>query len=306
MLALFKALADNTRLRLIAILDRGEFTVQELVEILDMGQSRVSRHLKILSEVGVVSVKREGTWAYYRLDPCNKLFRDQLPIIREHLSLLDGGAGDRTRITSLLAGRRKRSQEFFDQNANQWDRLVHDLLPTPDYQASLLGQLKACSTLVEIGVGTGALLADLSLKAGKVIGIDHAPAMLQAARERVLGQGVSNVELRLGEMEHLPLESSGADVVLLNMVLHHAASPETVLNEVARILRPDGHLLIFDLQRHHQEWVREKLADQWLGFESSELMSWCLNAGFTQPDCRILDGESTQHSVLQVSAHKGS
>jgi len=304
MLPLFKALADNTRLRLIAILDRGEFTVQELVDILSMGQSRVSRHLKILAEAGIIDVKREGTWAYYRLEPSSALFNAQLPLLRRHFPELEGASADSERITTVLAERRQRSQAFFEQHAKEWDRLVNDLLPTPDYLATLLETLEEYGLLVEIGIGTGTLLADLSRISSRVIGVDHAPAMLQLARERLSERNLQNVELRLGEMEHLPLESAEADVALLNMVLHHAASPETVLNEVARVLRPGGRLLIFDLRRHHEEWVRDKLADQWLGFECEELVEWCQCAGFGRSECHVIGGVTGQHSVLWLDAYK--
>mgnify|MGYP002397388447 CR=1 FL=1 len=304
MLSLFKSLADNTRLRLIAILDQGEFTVQELVEILVMGQSRVSRHLKILAEAGVVSVKREGTWGYYRLDPSNQLFRDLLPLLREQFAGLDGAQVDAANMTEVMAERRQRSQLFFEQHASDWDHLVHLLLPTPDYQVPMIEALDCCAVLVEIGVGTGRLLPVLSRKAQRVIGIDHAPAMLQAARERVAESCLLNVELRLGEMEHLPLESAAVDVALLNMVLHHAASPEEVLHEVARVLRPGGRLMVVDLFQHQQEWAREKLADQWLGFAGDELIQWCRNAGFVEPDYSIIEADDDQYSVLQLNATK--
>jgi len=302
MLDFFKALADPTRLRLVAILDRGEFTVQELVEILAMGQSRVSRHLKILLDAGVLGVKREGTWAYYRLATANPLLNSQLPMLREYFAKHDSNHRDAQAAAGILAHRRQRSQSFFDRHARQWDRLARELLPTPDYRERLLESIPRCETLVEVGVGTGSLLEPLSHKAQTVIGVDHSPAMLQTAREVANTAGLKNVDLRLGEMEHLPLEASTADVVLLNMVLHHAPSPEAVINEMSRVLNPGGRLLVVDLLRHQSEWVREKLADQWLGFTCDEVTVWSRQSGLSSTSCTVYPGQGGDYEVFQLTA----
>jgi len=304
LLPLFKALADNTRLRLIAILDRGEFTVQELVGILQMGQSRISRHLKILTEAGVISVKREGTWAYYRLDPQNSYFRSQLPELRDMFYEIEDAERDSAYVNEILAQRSDRSQKFFQQHAHEWDRLARELLPTPDYFPQLYESLPSGELLIEIGVGTGSMLRDLSCITRSVIGVDHSPAMLQAAGERVASDGLGNIDLRLGEMEHLPVENNVADVVLLHMVLHHAASPEAVIAEVQRVLRASGRVFIVDLLRHRHEWVRERLADQWLGFECSELEQWCRTCGLNDIRYQVTEGTSGQSSVVQLEAVK--
>jgi ArsR family transcriptional regulator len=301
---LFKALADPTRLRLVAILDRGEFTVQELVSVLDMGQSRVSRHLKILHDAGIVGVKREGTWAYYRLEPNNDNVSSQITLLRPRLSEIDGFERDGAGLASIMAHRRQRSQQFFDSHAQQWDRIARDLLPTPDYRNRLLSRIPDSGLLVEIGVGTGGLLVALSDKAEQVIGIDHSPAMLDSARARVDEDNLENIELRLGEMEHLPLESKTVDVIVLQMVLHHAPSPEKVMLEVKRVLRPGGIVLVADLERHEAEWARERLADQWLGFTSTELDAWCEKAELSVEDCLRVSGEKDGYPVLILQARK--
>jgi len=303
-LELYKALADPTRLRLIAILDHGEFTVQELVEILAMGQSRISRHLKILHAAGVVGVKREGTWGYYRLDPVNPLFKDHLPVLRARFDTLPHAGADAAAIVRLLARRRQRSQAFFESHASRWDQLVQDLLPTPDYQAKMLESMSPCATLVEIGVGTGVLLEPLSRKAQHLIGIDHAPAMLKTAHDRIVTLGLKNVELRLGEMEHLPLEGASVDGLVLHMVLHHASAPELVVREGARVLRPGTQITIVDLVRHPHEWVRERLADQWLGFTCEELESWCEHGGFEEIVCQEIAGKEEDYAVLICQARR--
>ena len=298
----FKALADPCRLRLVAVLLRGEFTVQELTRILGMGQSRISRHLKILAEAGVLSVKRQGTWSYYRASGDSPLFATLRPLIEEGMETLPGSSADLAAIASVLEERRRRSQEFFDRHARQWDELARTLLPVTDYLERLLGLVPAGKNVVEVGLGTGGLLPALAAKGARVIGVDHSPAMLDEARRRLAVAGIAGIDLRLGEMTHLPLPDNSADCAVLNMVLHHAADPPSVLAEIRRVLAPGGRLIMADLARHEREWVRERLADQWLGFSEEEMTSWLAAAGFTEVGCERLPGQEGEESVLLVQA----
>ncbi|WP_279384272.1 metalloregulator ArsR/SmtB family transcription factor [Geotalea toluenoxydans] len=196
MLETIKALADPCRLRLVAVLSIGEFTVQELTRILGMGQSRISRHLKILTDAGVLDVKRQGTWSYYRVGEANSFFSDIHPALKREMESLPGRADDTAAVARVLEERRRRSQEFFDQHARQWDDLARTLLPVPEYRERLLAKVPAAADVLEIGVGTGGLLPRLAAVASRVIGVDHSPAMLEEARHRV--GGLEEVELRLG------------------------------------------------------------------------------------------------------------
>lgn len=306
MLEFFKALADPCRLRLTAILLRGEFTVQELTAILGMGQSRISRHLKILTEAGVLSVKRHGTWSYYRVAGDNNFFAAIRPALEQELKTLPERACDLAAVARTLEERRRRSQEFFDLHARQWDDLARTLLPVPDYREKLLTLVPEGKVVVEVGLGTGGLLPALVAKARTVIGVDHSPEMLGEANRRMAASGVNGVDLRLGEMSHLPLPDNSADCAILNMVLHHAAAPVDVLNEISRVLSPGGILLLVDLARHEQDWVREQLADQWLGFEEDELRSWLESAGFKTIIAERVSGTARQESVLLVQGIKHS
>jgi ArsR family transcriptional regulator len=302
MLETLKALADPSRLRLTALLLSGEFTVQELTHIMAMGQSRISRHLKILTDAGVLAVKRQGTWGYYRIAAENRFFHDIRPVFEREVEALPERNRDLTAVVNILEERRRRSQEFFDRHARQWDDLARTLLPLPEYRQHLLAQLPECDTVLEIGVGTGVLLIELAARSSRVIGVDHSPVMLEEARRRLVDRGVIGVELRLGEMSHLPLPDASAGCVVINMVLHHAADPSVVLNEIRRVLSLGGTLLLADLARHEREAAREQLADQWLGFEEIELTGWLTTAGFSHIRCQRIAGIGAQETVLVVTA----
>jgi ubiquinone/menaquinone biosynthesis C-methylase UbiE len=154
--------------------------------------------------------------------------------------------------------------------------------------------------VLEIGVGTGGLLIELAARSSRVIGVDHSPAMIEEARRRLTNGGVSGVELRLGEMTHLPLPDGSVGCVVANMVLHHAADPAAVLAEIRRVLTPGGVVLLADLARHEREAAREQLADQWLGFEEDELMEWLKLADFAGIAIEHIAADAGQEAVLLV------
>ncbi len=299
---ILKALADPSRLRLVAVLLRGEFTVQELTIILQMGQSRISRHLKILTEVGILSVKRQGTWSYYRAGGDSPFFESILPVFEKELETLPERNEDLSGIAAVLEERRRRSQLFFDHNAGQWDSLARTLLPVPEYNSALLKQIPNGARILEIGIGTGGLLKELAAVGSRVIGVDHSPAMLEEAGHRLAADGVTGIDLRLGEMSHLPLSDSSVDCAVLNMVLHHAADPQEVFFEIRRILAGKGRLVLADLARHDRELAREQLADQWLGFEENELHQWLVAAGFKSILVEQISPLQGQETVLLVKA----
>ena len=300
MIDTFKALADPCRTRLTAVLLSGEFTVQELTRIMGMGQSRISRHLKILTEAGVLSVKRQGTWSYYRAGDGSRFFSAIRPAFERELGSLPERSRDLAAVAEVLEERRRRSQEFFDRHARQWDDLARTLLPLPEYRRRLLELVPDGVSLLEIGVGTGGLLTELAARASQVIGVDHSPAMLEETRRRLDDKGIGGIELRLGEMSHLPLPDGSVGCVVANMVLHHAADPAAVLAEIRRVLTPGGSLLLADLARHEREAAREQLADQWLGFEEAELTEWMIRAGFAEVIFERIAAVAGQEAVLLV------
>ena len=303
MLETLKILADATRLRILRILRQGDFTVQDLMQALQMGQSRISRHLILMNEAGLLKVEKQGTWHYYRLAPESRFFQKIWPAIEAHLDELAMREQDTAGILAIMAERRKRSQEFFDRHARDWDAMHNALLNLPDYESDLLELLPEGGLFAEIGVGSGMLLPLLIEKADRVIGLDHAPAMITLARETVQNHHLAEcVDLRLAEMNHLPLADGSVRAVVMNQVLHHAEQPGDVLREVARVLATAGLLVLADLSRHELDWAREKLADQWLGFKRQELEDWLAEAGMQICTYRESGGSGSYQGVLLLTA----
>ena len=320
-LSSFKALADETRLRILCILQSGAFNVNELVGVLEMGQSRVSRHLKILSDAGLVNARRDGVWVYYRL---SDLWKGrgasqsgsqnggvQLRYLRVLARELQHGR-DQQAIEACLQSRRERAHRFFAGVAPEWDRQRETVQGPPGHLDAVVDHLgtadlgtldlRDSGTVVDLGTGTGVLLSRLSSRARTVIGIDASTEMLQIAQRNVESQGLGNVELRLGALEHLPVPDHQADVMVANMVLHHVANPADVLGEVHRGLRPGGIFLLADLATHSEESYRENLGALWLGFERQELEAWLEEAYLELIEFTELPGEDHRPTVIVVVA----
>lgn len=301
MVDVFKALSDSCRIRLVAILLSGEFTVQELTAIIGTGQSRISHHLKSLNSAGLLSVKRQGTWSYYRISETNEFFLSILDAVKLAIERIPDRESDMAAVAGVLDARRIKSQDFFNSHARQWDELSRRLLPLPDYHKLLLQEVPAGRKLLEIGVGTGELLIQLAQISTEVVGVDHSPAMLAEAGLKV-DRFKGTVELRLGEMTHLPLADSSVDCVIANMVLHHAPQPLTVIKEIKRVLRGGGLLLVADLAQHSRESARDQLADQWLGFAPDEFSGWLRSSGFDTVKISVVAADIGQEAVLIICA----
>jgi SAM-dependent methyltransferase len=273
-----KALADPTRLRIVGLTLAQELNVQELTEVLAMGQSRISRHLKILSDSGLLACRRDGLWSFYRvaLEGRGRRFLHAIvPLLREEQLLKE----DQERSAERLAAGRSRARHFFDALAPEWDRGRREILGGADLDAEILRRLPACALAADLGCGTGALLEPMLERARTVIGVDGAPRMLALARRRCAGAGEA-VQLRLGELEHLPLRDGEAEAAVLNLVLHHLRAPLAGLHEAHRVLGTGGLLLVADFARHAREELRERFGDRWLGFSAAELEGWLEEAGF--------------------------
>ncbi|MFL5636097.1 MAG: ArsR/SmtB family transcription factor [Gemmatimonadaceae bacterium] len=272
------ALADPTRSRLLLALERNELTVNELVSILQLPQSSISRHLKTLTAEGWVEARAEGTSRYYRiasatLDPAS---RRLWHIVREEVARTHSAEQDARRTQTVLSERSTRSQQFFSTSAGHWDRMRLDLFGRRT-DVALLGLLDESWTVADLGCGTGAVTQSLASFVERVIAVDESTAMLTAARKRL--HGVENVDIRNGRLEALPLADAEVDVALLFLVLHYVADPGLVILEAARVVKPHGRLLVLDMMPHDRQDLRQSMGHVWQGFNRDTIGEWMQAAG---------------------------
>ncbi|HEU0298281.1 MAG TPA: metalloregulator ArsR/SmtB family transcription factor [Longimicrobium sp.] len=273
------ALADATRSRLLLLLERHELTVGELCQVLQLPQSTVSRHLKLLGDEGWVSGRAEGTSRRYRM-PADRLDADARQLwemVRRQVAALPAAEQDAERLRSVLAQRSTRSREFFSSAAGEWDRLRAELFGRRADLLGLLGLLDEAWTVGDLGCGTGQVAHSLAPFVRRVVAIDSSPEMLRAARGRL--EGLENVEIRDGELESLPVADGELDAAVVFLVLHYVAEPGEALAQAARALRPGGRLLVVDMLPHDREEYRQAMGHLWQGFSAERLEGWMAEAG---------------------------
>jgi len=273
------ALADPTRGRLLLLLDRHELTVGELCSALQLPQSTVSRHLKTLADEGWVTVRADGASRRYAM-PGSALdggARKLWQLVREQVGATPSARQDLTRAERVVQERRTASQAFFSSRAGQWDRVRAELYGASADVTPLVALLDPSWTVADLGCGTGQTSAAVAPYVGKVVAVDESSAMLTAARKR-LGD-LHNVELRTGRLEDLPIDDASIDVAVLSLVLHFVVDPSAVIAEAARVLRPDGRLLVVDMMPHERDDYRTTMGHLWLGFSESQLDAWFTDAG---------------------------
>lgn len=276
------ALADPIRSRLLLVLERHELTVTELRAVVQLPQSTVSRHLKVLVDAGWLVAREDGTSNRYRLDvrALDASARRLWTAVREEAESLAAARRDADRVKSVLADRHTRSQAFFASSAAQWDRVRADLFGTRTELFALVGLLDGAMRMGDLGCGTGQLSEVMAPFVAKVIAVDESAPMLKAARARLAS--LDNVELRDGSIEALPIEDGALDVAVLSLVLHYVADPGAVLAEIRRTLRPTGgRLLLVDMMPHDRAEYRQTMGHVWLGFDAEELQRWGTEAGFS-------------------------
>jgi ArsR family transcriptional regulator len=280
----FNALGDATRCRLLLLLERHELTVSEICAVSQLPQSTISRHLKMLVEVGLLTSRRDGTSRYYSLAPSEGAGRSRQPIgelwqiARRTLAGSPGVDQDRRRLERVLAQRREKSQQFFASAAGQWDRMRDELFGAGFYARALLGLLPSSWMIGDLGCGTGAIISELAPHVARVIGVDGSDEMLEAARLRVAG--FQNVDLQRGALEALPIEDRVLDAATQILVLHHLPAPADALAEAHRVLKPGGRLLIVDMTPHEREEYRHQMGHVWLGFSEEQVLRLLDQAGF--------------------------
>lgn len=276
----FKTLSDPTRVRILALLEREELAVQELMDVLAMAQSRVSRHLGILRAAGLLRDRREGTYVFYRFaTPSTPVWRDAWALARRALDGDSTAERDAATLQQVIQARASRTRTFFDSVGPEWDAL-RKVFNDDALRARAVSRLvPAGLTVVDVGTGTGILAAELARLNLRVIGVDNSPRMLEAARTKLASAGITGVELRGGDANALPLADGEADAAFAHMVLHYLPSPPEALREMARVVRPGGQIVVVDFVRHESEWMRDELGVLWLGFPPAEIRGWLADAG---------------------------
>lgn len=284
---LLRAAGEETRLRVLALLAEGELSVSDLTDILGQSQPRISRHLKLLVEAGLVERHREGAWAFFRLS-------DQEPggpILRAILAALDRNghqlASDRARLTAVRIQRAQSAQTFFERLAPQWDRLRSLHASEEVVEAAIVEALgpKPIRHLLDLGTGTGRMLQLLSSRTSRAVGLDASHAMLSVARANLERAGLARVELRQGDVYAPPFARGSFDAIVVHQVLHYLDDPARALREAARLLTPGGRILIVDFAPHGLEFLREAQAHRRLGFSHEQIAAWFVEADL---DCTLV------------------
>jgi ubiquinone/menaquinone biosynthesis C-methylase UbiE/predicted transcriptional regulator len=283
-------LADSTRSRLLLVLERHELTVSELIAILQLPQSTISRHLKVLGEDGWVTSRADGTSRYYRMsDAPGELASKLWSVVRDDAERMAAAEQDRARQVSVIADRRRRSREYFSSVAGQWDEVRTELFGAQVDLQLALSMLDPASIVGDLGCGSGHLAQLLAPHVQRVIAVDASAEMLATARERLAG--VANVEVRMSDLERLPIESASLDIGICSLVLHYVSEPARVLAEAYRAIRPGGRLIVIDMTPHDREDLRHAMGHAWTGFSEQQTRAWLGEVGFAQVHWRPLPAD---------------
>jgi ArsR family transcriptional regulator len=280
--AVYRLLADEARLRLLRVLARERLNVTELTGILGLAQSGVSRHLGLLKDAGFIVEEKDAGFTYYRLSPSfgengNRTLWAALEEQFDRAAAEAAVRADEARLQEVLRLRK----ENFDTHGGADTRDARQLVPGRSWAAwsRALGLLLPPLTVADLGCGEGYLTMEAARWASKVIAVDRSDVVLDRAKALARRRRVANVVWKRGELEKLPIKDAAVDVALLSQALHHAASPERAVSEAMRITVPGGRVLVLDLRRHQEEWVRSKLGDRALGFADDQLKHLLTDAG---------------------------
>jgi ubiquinone/menaquinone biosynthesis C-methylase UbiE/DNA-binding transcriptional ArsR family regulator len=295
-LDIFRALADPTRLRIVALLRAMELSVGELAQVLAQSQPRVSRHVKILCDAGLAKRRKEGSWVFLcpgeaaRVGPLFAAL-DQWDKVdgRDHWVLADAA-----RLAAVRADRATAAQAYFDAQAGQWDAIRSLHVAESDVEAAMERVLdgQAIGRLVDIGTGTGRMIELFGARATHALGIDRSPEMLRLARAKLTEQTGLSYELQQGDITRLSLADGSADTVILHQVLHFLPAPELAITEAARLVAGKGRLLIVDFAPHDHEELRTSDAHARLGFSDAQIKTWFATAGLQLERSEELAGGS--------------
>jgi ubiquinone/menaquinone biosynthesis C-methylase UbiE/DNA-binding transcriptional ArsR family regulator len=298
-----KAAGEETRLRVLALLAEAELTVSDLTDILRQSQPRISRHLKLLAEARLVDRFREGSWAFFRLAEHG----ETAEVARALVSRLDPAdpvvARDRERLAEVRAARVAAAQVYFRQHAAEWDRIRHLHAADEAVEAEISAALaeRPFRSVLDLGTGTGRMLELLGVDIERGVGIDLSLDMLAFARARLDRAGLRHCSVRQGDVYDLSLPRDSFDVVVIHQVLHFLDDGARAVREAARVLRPQGRLLIVDFAPHDLEFLREEHAHRRLGFPPETVAQWMQQAGLDVTLQRNLPPEPGSAGKIAVS-----
>ncbi|MBV8686929.1 MAG: metalloregulator ArsR/SmtB family transcription factor [Alphaproteobacteria bacterium] len=288
---IFRALADPTRLRIVALLRAMELSVGELAQVLGQSQPRVSRHVKILIDAGLAERRKEGSWVFLSLGAARRV--DPLFALLDRWAEADGedgsAAADAARLAAVRADRAAAAERYFAARAKDWDEIRSLHIAESEVEAAVARALagRPVGRLVDVGTGTGRMIELFGAAADHALGVDRSPEMLRLARAKLAEAGLRTAELRQGDMYALPLPAGTADTVIIHQVLHYAQQPSAAVAEAARLLVPGGRLLIVDFAPHEREELRTSDAHVRLGFADETMLKYLESAG--------LEGRIVEH-----------
>ena len=286
-----RALADPTRLRIMALLEKGDLSVNELQEITRMGQSRISTHLGLLQEAGLLQSRREGKRTFYKLNhDADTVASDFIRLAVRGAKETHEHAADQLNLRRILARRNEQAQVYFNQIAGRFDRVYG---PGRSWQAfgHLLLRILPPLTVADLGSGEGLLSELLARRCKKVIAVDNSEKIVAFGAAKAKKNGLKNLEFRLGDLENPPIEPQSVDLVILSQALHHAAVPANAIHSTFKMLRSGGQIMILDLLQHNFQKARELYGDRWLGFAESDLHRWLEDAGFKKVEISVVARE---------------
>ena len=292
-----RLLADETRLRLLLLLQKEELSVVEIQDVLGMGQSRISSHLAQLRQAGLVRDRRAGKNSYYALAD-DRAHAELRSIIEAAARELPEAARDQAALKVALKKRDDKAREYFNQLAGKFGR-AYCPGRTWDGVAHMLFTLVPSMVIADLGAGEGTLAQLLAKRAKKVIAIDNSEKMVEFGSDLAKKHGFKNLEFRLGEIEDPPIPANSVDLALLSQALHHAGNPQRAITAAHRILKKGGRIAVLDLLAHQLEEARELYADRWLGFSEADLQQFLETAGFREIDVHVVSREA-QPPYLQT------
>jgi ubiquinone/menaquinone biosynthesis C-methylase UbiE len=302
-----KAAAESSRLRILALLSRGDLTVSDLTEILNQSQPRVSRHLKLLLEAGLIGRYQEGSWAYFRLSDSDTE-RDFVNGLVSRVHLSDPQVErDLERLAAVKRKRQERAKEYFSENATSWDHIRSLHAPDASVEVALkrLVGRKPFQTMLDLGTGTGRLLEIFAPLYRRGVGIDLSREMLTVARANLDRAGVANAQVRQGDIYAPPVERDAYDLVTMHQVLHYLDDPQLAIREAARLLRPSGRLVIVDFAPHALEFLRNEHAHMRLGFSDRQIAEWFAEAGLDLEETENFEPRAGSGAKLTVKLWLG-